>query len=211
MPEKIRVLVVDDHLIARIGLSVAINHEPDMQVVGECSGLAEALESYAAVLPDVVTMDYRLDAGTGIEATEVLLQQHPAAKVLMISTFDAEYYVFRAADSGVRGYITKDLQGQELAEAIRAVHAGKDFFKRDILEKLRRQKAISPLTQREYEVLVCIARGDGNKEISVAFNFTESLVKYYVKQILGKLGAKDRTHAAIIATRLGIIDLPPES
>jgi DNA-binding NarL/FixJ family response regulator len=203
--EKIRVLVVDDHFMARLGLSLPISQEPDMAVVGEAADIAEALDAYRIHQPDVVTMDYRLGNGTGVEATLKIRSEFAKARVLMLSAFEGEEDIFRAMEAGVRGYLTKDSKCHDVLEAIRAVHGGGTVFPPKIEEKLNARGGRTPLNEREIEIVRRIVEGRSNKEIAELMGLGEPLVKFHVRKILEKLDAPDRTRAAIVALERGII------
>lgn len=206
-PSSIRVLIVDDHFMARLGLAVPINGEPDMSVVGEASDAAEALALFRKLQPDVVTMDYKLPGESGVEAAIAIREEFPDARILMLSAYDGEEDVFRAAEAGIRGYLTKEATRAEVLNAIRTVHSGQTAFAPAILAKLETRGRREPLLPRELEILRHIVEGRANKEIAAAMHLSEPLVKLHVRKILEKLGAIDRTRAATLALERGIIHL----
>ena len=210
MPSKtkiIRVLIVDDHFVARMGLAVAVNNEPDMQVVAQAATVSEAVAEQARHLPDVVLMDYALGAESGLEAVRVIHSTCPEAKVLMLTVFDGDEDVFRAVEAGARGYLTKASQAGELLTAIRALAAGERYFPKDVQARFDAQAQREPLSPRELETLQLIVEGLINKEIGARLGIADGTVKMHVAKVLAKLNAADRTRAAILAVERGIVRL----
>ena len=207
MKKKIRILIVDDHFIVRIGLLTSIKMAPDLMVVAEASTGAQAIELYRQHLPDVVLMDLRLPDFSGIEATAALRKEFPDAKILIISTFDSDEDVYRSFQAGAQGYLLKNVLGEELARAIQTVNAGERYIPPEIARRLSSHRAASDLTPREMEVLRLLIKGLINKEIADLLGFTENTAKFHVKSILGKLQVSDRTEAATAALRRGILHL----
>lgn len=205
--KSIRVLIVDDHFMARLGLGVPINGEPDMKVVGEAADAAEAIALFRKLKPDVVTMDYRLPGAGGVEAAQQILAEFPEARVLMITAYEGEEDIFRAIQAGACGYLTKDASRAELLDAIRRAHAGETVLAPAVAAKLRERQRREPLIPREIDILRHIVDGRANKEIASALNLSEPLVKLHVRKILEKLGAPDRTRAATLAIERGIVRL----
>ena len=207
MKKKISVLIVDDHFMARMGLSVPINGEADMTVVAEARNAAQALTFYRKHRPDVVTMDYMMPDQNGVEATRAIIAAFPEAQIIMLSGHDGEEDIHRAVEAGVRGYLTKAAERDEVIAAIRAVHEGGRVFPPDVAAKLAARKEREPLTDRELSILRLIVDGRSNKEISTMLHMSEGLVKLHVSKILEKLGAPDRTRAATLAIERGIVHL----
>ena len=207
MKRKIRILIVDDHFIVRIGLLTTIKMSPDLVVVAEASTGAQAIDLYRRHLPDVVLMDVRLPDFSGIEATATLRGEFSGAKVVIISTFDTDEDVYRAFQAGACGYLLKSVLGEELATAIHTVHSGQRHIPPEIARRLSEHTPGSDLTPRETEVLRFLGKGLSNKEIGELLGFTENTAKFHVKSILGKLQASDRTEAATAALQRGIIHL----
>jgi two-component system NarL family response regulator len=205
--KSIRVMIVDDHFMARLGLAVPINGEPDMKVVAEAADAAQALALYPRLKPDVVTLDARLPGLGGVETARALLEIDAEARLLMITAFDGEEDVHRALQAGVRGYLTKDASRAEVLEAIRQVHAGERVLPPAIAEKWRTREAREALIPREIAILRHIVDGRANKEIAAELGLSEALVKLHVRRILEKLGAVDRTRAATLAIERGIVHL----
>ena len=203
----IRVLIVDDHFIARLGLAVPINGEPDMCVVAEAEDAVEALGQFRKHQPDVVTMDYRLPGESGAEAVRAIRAEFPGARIIMLTAYDGEEDIFRATQAGVSGYLTKDTTRAELLDAIRRVYAGGNAYAPAIAAKLQAHQRREPLIPREVEILRHIVEGRANKEIADAMRLSEPLVKLHVRKILEKLGVEGRTRAAILAIERGIVHL----
>ena len=207
MKKKIRLLIVDDHFIVRIGLLTTIKMTPDLTVVAEASTAAQAIEIYRQHLPDVVLMDVRLPDFSGIEATATLREEFPDARVIIISTFDSDEDVYRAFQAGACGYLLKNVLGGELSNAIQKVHRGEQYIPPEIGRRLSEHQPGSDLTPRETEVLSFLVKGLSNREIAQLLGFTENTAKFHVKSILGKLQASDRTEAATAALQRGILRL----
>ena len=205
--KPIRVMIVDDHFMARLGLAVPINGEPDMKVVAEAADGTEACELYRRHNPDVVTMDYRLPGGDGIEATRAIRSAFPSARILMLTAFDGEEDIHRAAQAGVRGYVTKDASRAEVLDAIRRIHQGEAVMPAAIAAKMTARAGREALIPREVEILRHIVDGLANKQIAAAMGLSEALVKLHVRKILEKLGAADRTRAATLGLERGIVRL----
>jgi two-component system NarL family response regulator len=205
--KSIRILVVDDHFMVRMGLSASLNVEHDIEVVAEAGTGEAALEAFRKNNPTVVLMDLRLPGMSGAEATAALLTEFPDARVLMLSTHSGEEEVYRAMQAGSRGYILKSVVREELLRAIREVHAGRRYLDSSVASQLAERLSHRSLTGRELEVLRMVAKGLGNKEIAAALSIAEVTVKLHVSHVLEKLNAKDRTEAATAALHRGIISL----
>ncbi len=213
-----RILIVDDQRLMREGLRTLLELEPDFDVAGEAGDGAAALEAYEASLPDIVLMDIRMAGMDGVEATRRLRARHPGARVIILTTFDDEAYVFDGLRAGAQGYLLKDLSGDELATAIRTVMAGGALIEPSVARKVFAEFArlapaarpldaalVEPLTEREREVLRGVAEGLSNREIGQKLFLTEGTVKNYVTSVLQKIGARDRTQAALRAKELGLL------
>ncbi|MFZ2486503.1 MAG: response regulator transcription factor [Anaerolineae bacterium] len=218
MPDAIRLLLVDDQRLMRDGLRTLLDLEPDLQVAGEASNGQEALDAYAALRPDVVLMDVRMPVLDGVEATRRLRSQWPGARVIILTTFDDDEYVFEGLRAGALGYLLKDVSVEELAGSIRTVMAGGVLIEpsvaRKVVAEFARLTAMpphpapaleEPLSERELEILRLLAQGMTNREIAQQLFLAEGTVKNYVTNILGKIGARDRTQAALRAHELGIL------
>jgi len=213
----IRVCLVDDQRLMRDGLRTLLELEDGLEVAGEAEEGQGALQLYEAVRPDVMLMDVRMPGMDGVEATRRLLARWPEARVIILTTFDDENYIFEGLRAGALGYLLKDVSGQELAEAIRKVAQGGALIEPSVARKVlaefsrlvpSRPPAPSalpePLSGREQEILAGIAKGLTNKEIAVRLSLTEGTVKNYVSVIFQKLGVQDRTQAALKARELGL-------
>ena len=207
MKKAIRILLVDDHFTARLGLSVPINGEPDMEVIAEAENAAEALKLYRKHQPDVVIMDYKLPDRSGVEALESIRVEFPAARVLMLTVFDGEEDIYRAVIGGASGYLTKSAGRNEVLRAIRAVAKGAKHFPPELEAKILEREKREPLIPREVEILRQIVRGQANKQIADTMNLSVGTINLHVSKILEKIGAPDRTRAATLAIERGIVHL----
>ncbi len=205
--DKIRVLVADDHFVVRMGLIAMVKTEPDMEVVADVSDGAQAVEQFARCSPDLVLMDLRMPVMDGIRATEEILKRFPAARVLMLTTFDGDEDIHRALKAGAQGYVLKNSTGETLIPALRAVAAGQRWIPKDVAARLAFRKMYEELTAREVEVLHQLAKGLANKEIADALTISDHTVKDHLSNILGKLRVADRTEAVTAAIQRGIIHL----
>lgn len=204
MSPRIRIMVAEDHLIARVGVTAVINMQPDMKVVAEAVNGRQALELFRKHRPDVVLLDIRMPIMSGLEAAAAIRSEYPDARMIALTTYGGDEDISRALAAGVKAYLTKDVLHEELQKAIRAVYAGKTYMPA-ALEAIQRH---SPhLSAREIEVLRLIVDGLPNKLIAHRLNIAEATAKNHVKNILSKLGAQDRTQAATVAIQRGIIHL----
>jgi DNA-binding NarL/FixJ family response regulator len=203
----VRVLVVDDQRLVREGIASLLGIQPGISVVGMAADGKEAVEQALALTPDVVLMDVRMPGMDGVEAVAVLRRQAPGCRVVMLTTFDDEEYVVQALRAGAAGYLLKDLPAAELAEAVRLAHAGvtqlDDAAARHVTAALSTHR--EGLTGRETEVLRLVASGATNREIAARLFLSEGTVKNHVSRILGRLGLRDRTQAAIYARDHGLL------
>lgn len=193
--------------MVRMGLSASLSVEPDMEVIGESANGEGALAAYRQHQPSLVLMDVRLPGTSGAEATAAIVQSFPDARILMLSTHSGEEEVFRALQAGARGYILKNAMREELLRAIRDVFQGRRYLDPTVAPLLAARMSHRSLTGRELEVLRMVAKGLGNKEIAASLNIAEVTVKLHVSHVLEKLGVKDRTEAATVALKRGIISL----
>jgi DNA-binding NarL/FixJ family response regulator len=203
----IRVMLVDDHLAFRKGMAALIESEPDLRVIAEAGDGPKALEIFRVNKPDVVLMDLRLPGMGGVEAIIAIRKEFPDARVIVLTTFDMDEDIFRAMQSGAKSYLLKDTPEDELAETIRAVHAGRQVLPRKVAERLAERQQRADLSEREVEALQLLIKGRSNKEIGAALFITEDTVKAHLKTLFSKLHVKDRTEAAISAIRHGIVHL----
>lgn len=206
-PPTVRILVVDDHFIVRMGLVALINTEPDLEIVGETDDGDQAIALFEKLQPDLVLMDVRMPRQSGTEATRHIRRMAPAARVLMLSAFDGDADIHAALEAGAHGYVLKSATGEDLIPAIRAVATGKRWIPREVATRLKSRNAYEELTAREIEVLNQLARGLANKEIADALKISEYTTKDHLKSILAKLRVADRTQAVTAALSRGIIRL----
>jgi len=193
--------------MVRMGLTASLNVEPDMEVVAEVGSGEAALDAYNRHGPNLVIMDVRLPGMNGADATAAILQEFPDACILMLSTHAGEEEIYRAMQSGARGYVLKSVLREDLLRAIRDVHEGKRHLDPIVASHLAERISHRSLTSRELEVLRMVAKGWGNKEIANALSIAEVTVKLHVSHVLEKLSVKDRTEAATAAVQRGIIAL----
>jgi DNA-binding NarL/FixJ family response regulator len=204
---KIRILVVDDHFVVRMGLSGSINMEEDMVVIAEASNGQQAIHLYRQHTPDIVLMDLRLPAGEGTVTVAAICKDYPEARIIMLSTYDGDEEIYRSFQAGARSYLLKSVSREELLAAIRAVYAGQRYIPPAVAARLAERAPFIELSSRELEVLRLIVKGMSNKEIGAALNITEVTTKLHVGHILSKLKVNDRTQAATSALQRGIIHL----
>ena len=205
--DTIRIMLVDDHPAFRKGMAALIESEPDLQVVAETGDGREALAIYRQKKPDVVLMDLRLPGMGGVEATLAIRKEFPAASVIVLTTFDRDEDIYRAIQSGAKSYLLKDTPDDELAAAIRDVHAGKQVLSGKLATRLAERQQRPELTPREMDVLQMLIKGRSNREIGTALFLCEDTVKAHFKTLFAKLKVQDRTEAAISAIRQGIVHL----
>ncbi len=203
----IRVLSVDDHALLREGISALVGNQPDMELVAEACNGREAVELFRTHRPDVTLMDLQMPEMGGIDALSAIRGEFPEARIIVLTTYTGDIQVMRAMKAGARAYLLKGLLRKELIETIRAVHAGQKRMASEIAAEVAEHATDDALTAREVDVLRLIAGGNANKEVAAQLSITEETVKGYVKNILAKLGAKDRTHAVTIGLKRGVIDL----
>jgi two-component system NarL family response regulator len=207
MSEKIRILVAEDHLVARVGVSAIVNMQPDMIVVAEAINGQQALEMYREYRPDIALLDLRMPGMGGAEAAAAIRAEFPRARMIALTTYGGDEDIRRALAAGVQAYLTKDVLHDELLNAIRAVHQGQHYLPPAVAAALAAQAPRPDLSAREVQVLELIVRGLANKQIGYTLNIAEHTVKNHVKNILSKLGVQDRTQAATTAIQRGIIHL----
>jgi DNA-binding NarL/FixJ family response regulator len=203
----IRILVVDDHPLLRDGIAALIGGEPDMELVAQAANGREGIEQFREHLPDIVLMDLQMPETSGIDAILAIREEAPDARIIVLTTYSGDMQAVRALKAGARAYLLKNLLHKELLATIRTVHAGQKTMSAAVAAELANHSGEDALTAREIEVLRLIALGNANKEIAVQLSSTEEAVKSRVKHILVKLNANDRTHAAMVALKRGIIEL----
>ena len=204
---SIRVLIAEDHLIARVGVKAIINAQPDMKVVAEAANGIQAVELHRKHRPDVTLMDVRMPGMGGVEAVTAIRAEFADARIIALSTYGGDEDIRRALQAGARSYLTKDVLHDELIRAIHAVHAGGKYMPPAIAAALEASALPAGLSAREMEVLSLIVKGQGNKQIAYQLGIAEHTVKNHVKNILSKLSVDDRTQAATAAIQRGIIHL----
>jgi DNA-binding NarL/FixJ family response regulator len=203
----IRVLVVDDHPVVRQGIAALLTTEADMRLAGEAGTGREALQQFRAQLPDVTLMDLQMPEMSGFDAIMAIRAEFPEARIIVLTTYVGDVQVLRALKAGARGYLLKNSLYKELVDTIRAVYAGKKSLSPDASFQLAEHATDEPLSPAELRVLRLISGGHANKEIAAKLALSEGTIKGQIRSIMSKLGAKDRTNAAMIAIKRGMIDL----
>lgn len=202
----IRILVVDDHPVVRQGVAGLVGSQPDMSIVAQASNGREAVQQFRAHHPDVVLLDLQMPQMCGVEALIAIRDEAPDARIIILTTYAGDAQVLRAIKAGARGYLLKSTLHKELIDTIRAVHAGKKSLSAEASYELAEHATDDALSPAEIRVLRLIAAGNANKEIAMQLTVSEETVKGQVRNILSKLGAKDRTQAAMIGVKRGIIE-----
>ncbi len=204
---QIRILAVDDHALVREGIAGLVGVQPDMVVVGEASNGREAIQQFRMLHPDITLMDLQMPEMNGIEALIAIRNDLPDAKVIVLTTYAGDVQIVRALKAGAQAYLLKNTLHKELLDTIRAIHAGKKMLSPEASYEIAEHAMDDALTPAEIAVLRLIAAGNANKQIADQLSITEETVKSRVKSILSKLGANDRTHAAMIGVKRGIVEL----
>jgi len=204
---QIRILAVDDHALIRQGIAVLIGTEPGMALVAEASNGREAVQQFRVHRPDVTLMDLQMPEMNGFDAITAIRGEFPDAKIIVLTTYKGDVQILRAMKAGAQGYLLKNTIHKELIDTIRAVHAGRKALSPEASYEIAEHAADDALTPAEISVLRLIAAGNANKQIADQLSITEETVKGRVKNILSKLGASDRTQAAMIGLKRGIIEL----
>ena len=204
---NVRILVADDHYVVRMGVIAIINDEPDMEVVAEAANGAQAIELFKKHKPDLVLLDSRMPLKSGVQAAKEIKELSSEARIVMLTAFDGDEDISQALESGARGYVLKNSTDKELIPAIRAVAAGERWIPTEVEQRLESRKTYEPLTPRELVVLHEMAKGLANKQIASVLNITQNTAKGYLKNILYKLHAADRTEAVTVAIQRGLIHL----
>jgi DNA-binding NarL/FixJ family response regulator len=202
---SIRILAVDDHPLFRQGIAALLATQPDMSLVAGASNGREAIQQFRAHRPDITLMDLQMPEVNGLEAMITIRSEFPEARIIVLTTYTGDVQVLRAMKAGARAYLLKNLLDKELLQTIRAVHAGKKALSAEASYELAEHALDDALTPGEIDVLRLIAAGNANKQIAAQLSISEQTVKGRVKNILSKLGANDRTHAAMIGLKRGII------
>ena len=205
--KKIRILAVDDHPVLRQGIAGLIADEADMTLVAEASNGREAIQQFRTHRPDITLMDLQLPEMSGLDAMVTILGEFPDARIIVLTTYAGDVQALRSLKAGARAYLLKNSLHKELLGAIRAVFAGRKTLSPEVSFQLAEHSAEESLSAAEVRVLRLIAEGHTNKEIAMLLSVTEDAVKGQVRSILSKLGANDRTHAAMIGIKRGIIEI----
>jgi len=203
---RIRVLCVDDHPIVLQGISGLVSVQADMDVVAEATNGREAIEQFRQHRPDITLMDLQMPEMGGLDAIGAIRGEFPEARIIVLTTYAGDVQALRAIKAGARGYLLKSTLHKEMVDSIRAVHAGRKAISTEISFDLAEHATDEALSQAEVRVLRLISEGNANKEIADRLNLSEETIKKQVRSILYKLSAKDRTHAAMIGFKRGIID-----
>ena len=203
---RIRILCVDDHPLVRDGIAYAIQKQNDMELVGQAGNGLEAIAAYREHLPDVTLMDLRMPEMNGIEATRLIREEFPNARIVILTTYSGDVQALRALKVGAVGYVLKGMIRSDLTNTIRAVHAGQRRIPEEISSGISEHFSADALSVRETEILRHVAAGCSNKRAADLLGISEDTVKGHMKTILAKLQAKDRTHAVMIATKRGFLD-----
>lgn len=206
-PRLIRILAADDHPLVRGGISGLVAGQADMKLVGEASNGREAIQMFRDHRPDVTLMDLQMPEMNGLDAIIAIRGEFPEARIIVLTTYTGDVQALRAMKAGARAYLLKNTLHKELLETIRAVHAGKKTISPEVSFQLAEHATDESLTPAEVRVLRLIAEGNANKEIAAQLSISEETVKGQVRNILSKLSAHDRTHAAMIGIKRGIIEL----
>jgi DNA-binding NarL/FixJ family response regulator len=202
----IRVLLIEDHFLARMALRSVLSERSDIVIVGEASDGASGVELYQKCAPDVTVMDLRLPGVNGFDAIAAIRKLCKTAKIAVLSNYEGSEDIYRAIRNGAMAYLTKDASGEEVVEAIVAVHRGMRYLPPIARDRLaERTSVVVELTPREHEVLTCITRGQSNRDIAEQLHIAEKTVRLHVSSVLDKMGVRDRTQAAIYAIQRGLV------
>jgi DNA-binding NarL/FixJ family response regulator len=207
MADRIRTMVVEDHHVVRQGLVALLNVMPEIEVIGEASDGLQAVELHRHLQPDITLMDLQLPKLGGVAAITRIRAENPAARFIVLTTFDGDEDIYRSLQAGAKAYLLKGMTIDDLLTTIRLVHAGKSSISPAIAEKLSERMGTQDLTARERSVLERIVAGRANKEIASDLGISEATVKTHVNNLLGKLGVSDRTNAATVAIQRGLVHL----
>jgi DNA-binding NarL/FixJ family response regulator len=207
--EKIRLLVVDDHMVMRMGLVHAARAQADMEVIAEVESGEEAIEAYREHRPHVAILDLRMPGLGGLATIRAIRKEFGSARIVVFSNYARGEEVFQALKAGAAGFVVKSMNLSQLVDAIRRVHAGERYLPPELAMRMA-ERTFSPLSERETEVLTLIAKGQSNKEIATTLGVTEGTVKLHVTSILSKLEVNARTEALVVAVQRGITDIEPK-
>ena len=204
---KIRILLVDDHMVLRMGVMTAASDEPDMEVIADVDNGLQAIEAFRKHRPDLVVLDLRMPGLTGIETITRLREEFGDVRIIVFSNFARGEEVYQALKAGASGFVVKEMAVDRLLDAIRRVHRGEQYVPTEVASRMG-ERLLVQLSPRELEVLRLVANGFSNKEIGAKLNVVEGTIKIHMTNILSKLRAADRTQAIIVAIQRGIIDIP---
>ena len=206
-PSVIRILSADDHPLLRSGIAALIGTQPDMQLVAEAATGAEAVQLHRDLRPDVTLMDLQMPGMSGLDAIIAIKSEVPSARIIVLTTYSGDVLAQRALKAGAQAYVLKSLVRTEILNTIRVVHAGERRVQADVATEMANHTADASLTHREVEVLQLVAAGCANKVISATLDINQETTKTHIRNILAKLGARDRTHAVSLGLKRGIIAL----
>ena len=206
-PNRIRILIVEDHPVVREGLCRILSSQPDMLLVAQAGNADEGIAEFRRHHPDITLMDLRLPGTNGTDALIAIRGEFPHARIIMLSTSDSDGEIQRALRAGAAAYLLKDMPKQEILDAIRSVHAGRRHVPAEVAARLAEHLGEEDLTARELEVLKLISDGCRNKQIADRLGIAETTVNFHIKNMVDKLGANDRTHAVAIAIRRGLLQV----
>lgn len=205
MPQNLKILIVDDHPLFLQGIAAIINVQPDMEVIAQARNGLEAVELFRRHRPDIAIIDLRMPALGGVEAISIIMSEFPTARILVMTTYQGDVEALRALKAGARGYLLKSAIADDVPVAIRRVAQGFKHVPIEVATSLADHAADGLLSMREIEVLRLISMGHSNLDAANALSISEETIKSHMKSIIGKLGARDRTHAVMIAVRRGIL------
>jgi len=205
--QKIRVLIVDDHPIVRLGIAAIVNAQTDMSMVGQAADGDEAVRLFERLTPDVTLMDLRLPGQGGVQAIRAIRMRNPEAKFLVLTTYEGDEDIFQALQAGAVGYLVKGMSHDVLLKGIRQVYEGRQYVPSEIAKRLEERNPMAVLSGREQQVLTYLAQGKSNKAIADLLGITEATVKRHVSVILQQLNVEDRTQAVLAALRRGLVHL----
>ncbi len=207
MDNAIRILIVDDHFMVRMGLAGSLNDMDDMQVVGEAGTAEEAVRSFRQLQPDVVLMDLCLPDANGVSAIRRIREESSSARILVLSINESEEDIYQSVEAGAIGYLSKSVEPHELLQAIRSVNLGETFFPPAIASRMTERESRPSLTTRERQVIELLADGLSNKEIARSLHISPRTAKLHVSNLLKKMGVLDRTQAVTAAIQRGLVQL----
>jgi DNA-binding NarL/FixJ family response regulator len=205
--KQIRVLLIEDHFLARVALHSVLSGHPQIEIVGEAGDGELGITMYRSLRPDVVVLDLRLPRISGFDVIVALRKEFPSVRIVVLSNYQGSEDVYRAVRNGAMAYLTKDASGEELLSAIQSVDRGLRYLPHGALDRLAERMPSVDLTPRETEVLACITRGRSNREIAEDLKIAEKTVRIHVSSLLEKMGARDRTQATIYALQRGLVHL----